>query len=590
MVKSKAIEPYFILGVIILVGAVIRFANIEGKPLGIDEVITAVFSLGRSYEDFPTDRVVSLESLTQLLQIQPQTSCKNVVETLSRQSTHPPLFFCMMHGWLTNTRWLDLSLVWKLRAFSAVWGTVAIAAVYYFNRIAVSTAAGLMAAAIMAVSPFGVYLSQEARHYTLPTVVIILALTACWRIIKSFEQQQLRWRIWIVWGLINSVAFYLHYFCLIGFVAQLFTLIVFAYSYRIKRQLWWGFICALIPLVILIPWLTTLLNHFTSPKTGWLSAPDNLFAPLYQLLIGWLLMVVALPIESQPLLIQIVSGLLMLSFGIWLSVYLIKKPRISTLFAAQAINFLLCYIIIVLIEFGLIVYGLNKDITAIPRYNFVYYPAVILLLGIKISENSSFKKYYFTQLKAFINNKFNPKIKLNQNYKHRKKTIESYWQKRKSRFNLDYLSATIIIVVGLVSSICIVLNLSFKKPYLPEFAAKNFNQSSASLTVVVGYKDTIHLSLGLSYALTLAKIRPPQQTTDFIFLNRSQGYDLFWQQLSKMSVFPTNIWIVAPGLKRRAYPEQINLSNRSCIRQPEQYYRIGIPHQLYQCTSINAQL
>lgn len=598
MVKSKAIGSYFILGIIVLVGAAIRFANLEDKPLGIDEVITAIFSLGRSYEAVPTDRVVSLTSLTQLLQIEPQADCKYVIESLSRQSTHPPLFFCMMHGWLSYIQWLDLSLAWKLRAFSAIWGTVAIAAVYYFNRTAVSTGAGLMAAAIMAVSPFGVYLSQEARHYSLPVVIITLALTVCWRIVKSFEQQQLNWGVWISWGLINSVAFYLHYFCLISFIAQFFTLIVFAYSYQIRRRLWWGFIFTLTPVVGLIPWLTTLLAHFNSPKTGWLSAPASWVAPLYQLIIGWLLMVVSFPIESQALPIQIVSSLLMFGFGIWLSAYLLPN-KLFKISSAPIHNFLLSYIVIVLIEFALIVYKLNKDITAIPRYNFIYYPAVILILGISLSKQSNSSNAGITQNKTidFCFNNYIPNFAQKRKINLRKKLKENKFKTTKLnrllidklKPNKDLLVPIIVLTVGLISSWCIVLNLSFKKPYLPELAAENFNQSPAPLTVVVGYKDTIHLSLGISYALALAKIRPLQQTTDIIFLNRSQGYDVFWQKLSKMPVFPDNIWIVAPGLKRRAYPEQIDLSNRSCVRQPEQYYRIGIPHQLYQCASVKAQ-
>jgi uncharacterized membrane protein len=81
-----------------------------------------------------------------------------------------------MHDWLRWKMALPLSWVWKLRALPALIGVVSIAAVYQLNRVAFSPAAGLTGAMVMAVSPFAVYLSQEARHYTLPMLLVILAL------------------------------------------------------------------------------------------------------------------------------------------------------------------------------------------------------------------------------------------------------------------------------------------------------------------------------------------------------------------------------------------------------------------------------
>jgi hypothetical protein len=54
----------------------------------------------------------------------------------------------------------------------------------------------------MAVSPFGVYLSQEARHYTLPILLITLALLGLIQIQQAlYSQQQLpRPIVWLFWG------------------------------------------------------------------------------------------------------------------------------------------------------------------------------------------------------------------------------------------------------------------------------------------------------------------------------------------------------------------------------------------------------
>jgi uncharacterized membrane protein len=87
-----------------------------------------------------------------------------------------------------------------MRSLPALFGVSAIAAVYYLNRVAFSPAAGLMAAAMIAVSPFCVYLSQEARHYTLPMLLITLALLGLIQIQQDFSKQRLCFSVWLGWG------------------------------------------------------------------------------------------------------------------------------------------------------------------------------------------------------------------------------------------------------------------------------------------------------------------------------------------------------------------------------------------------------
>ncbi len=154
-----------ILAAILLLGAVLRFWNLDFKPLWMDEVITAIFSLGRSFQDVPVDRAFSLSTLSQVFTLKPETSCAQIVRTVSTESVHPPLFFCWMHDWLIHTSFLPQSWVWKLRSLPALIGVVAIVALYQLNRIAFSTSAALTGAALMAVSPLR-FISPK-RHVTI---------------------------------------------------------------------------------------------------------------------------------------------------------------------------------------------------------------------------------------------------------------------------------------------------------------------------------------------------------------------------------------------------------------------------------------
>ena len=74
---------YLTLMGIIILGTILRFGNLDLKPLGIDEVITAVFSLGKSFEDIPTEVVFPLSLLQDLFTFDPEISCQQIAGTVT---------------------------------------------------------------------------------------------------------------------------------------------------------------------------------------------------------------------------------------------------------------------------------------------------------------------------------------------------------------------------------------------------------------------------------------------------------------------------------------------------------------------------
>jgi uncharacterized membrane protein len=59
MVKRQFLHYLVLVGAIAL-GTILRFWHLDLKPLWLDEVITALFSLGRNYNDVPLEAVFSL--------------------------------------------------------------------------------------------------------------------------------------------------------------------------------------------------------------------------------------------------------------------------------------------------------------------------------------------------------------------------------------------------------------------------------------------------------------------------------------------------------------------------------------------------
>ncbi|HTL88093.1 MAG TPA: glycosyltransferase family 39 protein [Leptolyngbya sp.] len=541
------------------IGAVLRFWNLDVKPLWMDEVITAIFSMGRNYWEVPLEQFFSVSTLDQLFQLKP-TTCANIAQAVSVQSVHPPLFFCWLNQWLQI---VPGNWVWQIRSLSAVAGVAAIAAVYWLNRLAFAPSAGMIAGLVMAVSPFAVYLSQEARHYTVPMLFVIVALVGLIRIQQDLIQHRRSPKVWIAWIIVNGVGFYVHYFLILAIAAQFFALFVLQIRSRQASKFWWQSwgaigLSGLGIVAIWLPWLPTFISHITRPETDWLETSQaewwSFLIPLYQFAAGWLVMVISFPVEHQPIWIVVLSGVAMLFFAGWLVWCVLKGLKL--LWRDPQTHWetliLMSFVAGVILEFLAIVYILGKDIAQVPRYNFIYYPAVCVLIA------ASFWK-------------------LNQ--------IQS------SKFEAPFL----FYFFGGLSCIFVVSNLVFLKPYTPDRVAQNIlSSSSECAAIVMSYDDFQDIALGLGFALAIQhqeKQLPqhlPQhcQPSNFAFVSRIQGYEAFWQKVATLKAPEIGkFWAIAPGLRKRDFPPQVKLQNETCTLNSDRQYRIGIPYTGYDCRS-----
>ena len=504
MTNPKLNLHYLCLTFVIGLAIVLRFWNLELKPLWMDEVITAIFSLGKNYSSIPLDVVLPLENLRDIFGYQSGVSCPQIAQNIATESTHPPLFFCGMYFWLGWMNPLGDDWVTKLRSPSVLFGVGLVVTIYFLNRLAFSRKAGLMGAAFVAVSPFAVYLSQEARHYTLPMLMISLSLLALIQIQQDiFQRQKFKIWLWLTWAIINSIAIYIHYFCIIAFIAQIATLLLISGRLKLINfpKVCLGLILSSSTVLIsLIPWLGIIQNHLNGSETSWLPTPQHI-EPLYQTLISWVVMVIILPVEDQPLAIIIISGLLMLLFAGWLGWKVFRgikhllqesSTRLSTLTLLSFTSFVLLGIFV-------ISYVLGKDITIAPRYNFIYYPSFSALIA------ASLIKIFDEKIEQ--NSKFQQASQIYQNNSRR--ILQSFnFSIKQDILKLKFADnpIPIILLFGFISSIFVVYNLGFQKPYLPKKVAQNlYQEPSIPVMAVMAYADKQDIALGLSYALALER-------------------------------------------------------------------------------------
>ncbi|MFL7807118.1 MAG: glycosyltransferase family 39 protein [Anaerolineae bacterium] len=135
-----------LLGALTLVGALLRVWHIGAKSLWIDEAFSA----------WVAQQLVGAG-----------------VSWLVRIDQHPPLYYALLHVWL---RLGDGPAV--LRLLSASASVLNIPVLYALGARLAGRKVGLLAAAILVLSPFHVYLAQEARMYALLSLLVSLSLWA----------------------------------------------------------------------------------------------------------------------------------------------------------------------------------------------------------------------------------------------------------------------------------------------------------------------------------------------------------------------------------------------------------------------------
>lgn len=121
------------------------------------------------------------------------------IETIDQ---HPPLYFLLLKGILALGGEADVSL----RLPSALFGALLVPLLYAGGCLLRNRRTGLWAACLGALSPFYLWYAQEARMYTMVTVLTLGATLALWWAIARAR----RWG-WVWFGLLAALSLLTHY-------------------------------------------------------------------------------------------------------------------------------------------------------------------------------------------------------------------------------------------------------------------------------------------------------------------------------------------------------------------------------------------
>ncbi|MEG4634133.1 glycosyltransferase family 39 protein [Microcoleus sp. AR_TQ3_B6] len=467
---------------------ILRFANLDSKPLWTDEFSTLVFSLGNSFRGVPIDRAIDLSTLLQPLQLRPGAGIADVLNHLLLESNHPPVYFMLAHWWMRLFGPTEDSLVWIGRALPALLGVISVPAIYFLGKFAFSSRlVGQCAAAMMAVSPYGIYLAQEARHYTLGILLVIASLF-CLALAAKKLQQRAPLPIWAVllWVVVNCLGIAVHYFFALTLCAEAIALIAVIWQ-QFKGKLpdnsqqpnIWQFqilgplfSVAMGTLAGGLVWLPVFLsNKYGSELTNWIVSGDRTFLdsinPIFQALAGWITVMSLLPVESQNLAVVVASAIAMTIFFILVLPILFSALKNSLTTPDTRLGTVIFggFVLGAIFLFFSFAYILGIDLTRGARYNFVYFPGVILLLGATL---------------AVI---FNTP------------TAKSQWFNFRAIEVPGKKAVVLILAMGFFSGVTVNSNLGYRKYYKPDLLIPVIRELS-KVPVLIATTQKTHVEIG----------------------------------------------------------------------------------------------
>jgi uncharacterized membrane protein len=545
---------------ILAVAAALRFAALGSKPLWLDEAMTVLIALGRGPSDVPIGSVQALSTVAGIFTLPTAARITDIGRRLKDpivQHTHPPLFYVLAHGWFTLHSPSPASLAWWSRVPSALFGIGAVLLVFFLGRAVASERAGLISAALAAVSPLMVMMSQEARNYTLPLVCVTAASLPLVRILDRLAGDEPPGAsLWIAWAAANILGCYAHYYVLLSVVAQALTLAAMMWIRVPRRAIASLALSTAAVVVAFLPWAPTFAAHAGSPEQVWMRE-TNPAVYVYDTLRAWQAMVQGWPLDTSApqgwwLAARLVLGLaIVVVFAVGVAVIARDRERPAAVAMAW-----LALITIALLWIASA--AQQKNLAGEYRYHFVYYPAVIVLFGAVLAG-----------LRRWV--------------------------------------TAMVLVLGVANSLMLLGGWEFPKPTRPrEVAAIVRGATPGPALVVIGEASFHETVVGLTILRELAAQARDRTDLQFMFVRRSDRYptfvrgdadpETFWSRFAAANPpLPPTVWIWTAASLPQDYPARFTATApaaRSCTLDAREANRTldddegpRGPFRLYRCAA-----
>lgn len=282
--KDKCLTPQWTQVLVVLVialGILIRFVNLDQKPYWHDETYTSLYISGYSaqaaIQRLFTGQVIRAADILQLQYPSPENTVLDTIYRLATEDAqHPPLYYVIARLWAEHFGASEA----MMRTLPALISLAAFPGIYWLAlELFASAAVAWMSMSLLAVSPVSIRYAQEARQYSLWIVITLLSSAMLLRAMRSKRV----WP-WLMYLFLLIAGLYCHiFFCLtvLSHGLYVFLLARLRLDLTVIRYLLTSFLAIL----AFTPWLWTVQLHREAvlTSTAWTCQPVSLL----ELLKSW---------------------------------------------------------------------------------------------------------------------------------------------------------------------------------------------------------------------------------------------------------------------------------------------------------------
>lgn len=286
--------------IVLILGISFRFIHLDRKVYWHDEVHTSIRISG--YSDNDTLQIFSGEVLTpeEVLQLQsptPNRDWQDVFQVLSESPEHPPLYYILARVWIL----LFGASVASIRALSAWVSLLVFPSLYWLCwELFHSSKIGLMAIILVSVSPFHILYAQEARQYSLWTVLILLSSAALLRAINLHKLGK-SWvktlPAWSLYSLTLTLNLYTNILSIpLGLGYGIYMLLL--ERFRLTKTFLSFLFASVAAGIFYIPWVLVIIDNYgvMQNQTAWMKGTK----PIIELIGRWELNFSSIFIDIHP--------------------------------------------------------------------------------------------------------------------------------------------------------------------------------------------------------------------------------------------------------------------------------------------------
>lgn len=191
------------------------------------------------------------------------------------RDVHPPLYYLVLHFWMNLFGTGELAA----RSLSMIFGLGLIVLTYFTVRRIFENRTATLASFFVALSPFLVRYSQEARMYEM---VAFLTLLGTYFLIRAFQEGKNQW--WMLYAVTMALSMYTHYYAAFLIVVHVIYALLKtdfrAYRHAAYPKLglldkkWWA--ANIFTILLFLPWVPVAYAQFSRVQSGFWIPPVNL--------------------------------------------------------------------------------------------------------------------------------------------------------------------------------------------------------------------------------------------------------------------------------------------------------------------------